>query len=259
MRWSVCGGLGSLSRKADRPLQTIERGPRTKFIEDVCGLIIESHMVRDGFFYALGLGAVAALLWYLKMPSTLLALPIVLAAFFLWFFRDPSRTIPQGAGEIVSPADGIVTEAEWIETVNGSRLRLSIFLNVFDVHVNRSPVAGTVKLVEFREGQFMNAMKPESVLNNEQTLIVVDAGRYDVSFKQIAGLLARRIVCNVKAGDRVERGQRIGLIKFGSRVDVLMPAEANLKVKTGSRVRGGSSVLAVVPEPGASPAKAVAA
>jgi phosphatidylserine decarboxylase len=215
-------------------------------------------MVRDGFFYALGLGAVAALLWYLKLPSALVALPLVLAAFFLWFFRDPSRTIPQGAGEIVSPADGIVTEAEWIETVNGSRLRLSIFLNVFDVHVNRSPVAGTVKLVEFREGHFMNAMKPESVLNNEQTLIVVDAGKYVVSFKQIAGLLARRIVCNVKAGDRVERGQRIGLIKFGSRVDVLMPAEANLKVKTGSRVRGGSSVLAVIPEPDASSAKVVA-
>jgi phosphatidylserine decarboxylase len=216
-------------------------------------------MVRDGFFYALGLGAVAAVLWYLKMPSVLLALPIVLAAFFLWFFRDPSRTVPQGVGEIVSPADGIVTEAEWIETVSGSRLRLSIFLNVFDVHVNRSPVSGIVKLAEFREGEFMNAMKAESVLHNEQTLIVIDTGRYDVSFKQIAGLLARRIVCNVKAGDRVERGQRIGLIKFGSRVDVLMPAEANLKVKTGSRVRGGSSVLAVVPEPVASPTTAVVA
>jgi phosphatidylserine decarboxylase len=205
-------------------------------------------MVRDGFFYALGLGVVAAILWQLTHSQVLLALPIVLAAFFLWFFRDPNRKIPGEPGQIVSPADGVVTEAEWIETTSGSRLRLSIFLNVFDVHVNRSPVSGTVRMVEFRQGLFMNAMKPESVLNNEQTLIVVDAGQYDVSFKQIAGLLARRIVCNVKAGDRVERGQRIGLIKFGSRVDVLMPAEANLKVKTGSRVRGGSSVLAVIPE-----------
>ena len=209
-------------------------------------------MVRDGFFYALGLGVVAAVLWFLKMPIALVALPIVLAAFFLWFFRDPARTIPQGVGEIVSPGDGLVTEAEWIETTSGSRLRLSIFLNVFDVHVNRSPVSGIVKVAEFREGQFMNAMKAESVLHNEQTLVVIDAGGYDVSFKQIAGLLARRIVCNVKVGDRVERGQRIGLIKFGSRVDVLMPAEADLKVKTGSRVRGGSTVLAVMPqlEPG---------
>jgi phosphatidylserine decarboxylase len=204
-------------------------------------------MVRDGFFYALGLGAVAVVLWYMSMPWWLLALPIVLAMFFLWFFRDPKRTIPQGAG-LVSPGDGVVTEAEWIETVSGSRLRLSIFLNVFDVHVNRAPVGGVVKVCEFRKGLFMNAMNPESVLNNEQTLITIDAGGYEVSFKQIAGLLARRIVCNLKVGDRVERGQRMGLIKFGSRVDVLIPAEANLKVKTGSRVKGGSTVLAVLPE-----------
>ena len=205
-------------------------------------------MVRDGFFYALGLGVVAAVLWYLRMPLALVALPIVLAVFFLWFFRDPNRDISQLPGQIVSPADGVVTEAEWIETTSGSRLRLSIFLNVFDVHVNRSPVSGVVKVCEFRKGGFKNAMNPESVLSNEQTLITVDAGRYEVSFKQIAGLLARRIVCNVKVGDRVERGQRVGLIKFGSRVDVLMPAEADLKVKAGSRVKGGSTVLAVISE-----------
>lgn len=206
-------------------------------------------MVRDGFFYALGLGAVAVLVWQLTHSSVLAVLPLVLAAFFLWFFRDPNRTIPAEPGQIVSPADGMVTDAEWIETTSGSRLRLSIFLNVFDVHVNRSPVAGVVKLVEFRKGRFLNAMKAESVLANEQTLIVIDAGGYEVSFKQIAGLLARRIVCNLKAGDRVERGQRVGLIKFGSRVDVLLPAAANLKVKTGMRVRGGSSVLAEIAEP----------
>jgi len=205
-------------------------------------------MVRDGFFYALGLGAVAIVLWHLRMPTQLVALPVVLAAFFLWFFRDPNRTIPQGPGLVVSPGDGLVTEAEWIETGSGSRLRLSIFLNVFDVHVNRAPVSGVVKVCEFRKGEFMNAMKPQSVVNNEQTLIVIDAGGYEVGFKQIAGLLARRIVCNLKVGDRVERGQRVGLIKFGSRVDVLMPAEADLKVKKGSRVRGGSSVLAVIPD-----------
>ncbi len=216
-------------------------------------------MVRDGFFYALGLGIVAAVLWYLSMPWFLIGLPIVLALFFLWFFRDPNRNIPQSAGQIVSPADGVVTEAEWIETVSGSRLRMSIFLNVFDVHVNRSPVAGVVKVSDFRKGGFMNAMNPESVLNNEQTLITVDAGEYEVSFKQIAGLLARRIVCNVKVGDRVERGQRIGLIKFGSRVDVLMPAAADLKVKQGSRVKGGSTVLAVVPQGAAQSSSAATA
>src|SRR5258708_22704890 len=184
----------------------------------------------------------------MRRPGWLTALSIILAAFFLWFFRDANGRIPQGPGQVVSPGDGLVTEAEWIETISGSRLRLSIFLNVFDVHVNRAPVGGVVKVCEFRKGEFMNAMKPESVLNNEQTLVTIDAGGYDVSFKQIAGLLARRIVCNLKVGDRVERGQRIGLIKFGSRVDVLIPAAANLKVKTGSRVKGGSTVLAVLPE-----------
>jgi phosphatidylserine decarboxylase len=204
-------------------------------------------MVRDGLFYALGLGIVATLLYLLTIPLALVCVPIVLALFFLWFFRDPNRKVPTGEGQLVSPADGVVTEAEWIETVSGSRLRISIFLNVFDVHVNRAPAAGIVKLVEHRPGGFMNAMNPESVLSNEQTLVVLDAGGYDVSYKQIAGLLARRIVCTLKPGDRVERGQRVGLIKFGSRVDVLLPAEAALKVKPGSRVSGGSSVLAVLP------------
>jgi phosphatidylserine decarboxylase len=205
-------------------------------------------MVRDGFFYAVGLGVVATLLWLLTQSVALTSLPLVLAAFFLWFFRDPERTIPTGPGEVVSPADGVVTEAEWIETAGGSRLRVSIFLNVFDVHVNRAPVAGTVKAVEHRQGGFLNAMKPESVVMNEQTLVVIDAGGYEVSYKQIAGLLARRIVCAVKVGDRLERGQRVGLIKFGSRTDVLMPADAVLQVKNGTRVRGGSSILAIMPQ-----------
>ncbi len=204
-------------------------------------------MVRDGYLYGLAFGVVAVVLWFSTHVIWLLLIPILLACFFLWFFRDPTRRIPTGPGQIVSPADGLVTDAEWIEMPSGSRLRLSIFLNVFDVHVNRSPVSGTVKVFEFRKGQFMNAMKPESVLENEQTLIVIDAGGYEVGFKQIAGLLARRIVCTLKPGDRVERGQRVGLIKFGSRCDVLLPAEADLRVKAGMRVKGGTTVLAVVP------------
>ncbi len=204
-------------------------------------------MVKDGLWYGLGLGAVAAVLWAVTHVWWVCLPPVLLALFFLWFFRDPQRSIPAGEGVIVSPADGVVTEAEWVETTLGSKLRLSIFLNVFDVHVNRSPIAGTVKLVEYREGGFMNAMKPESGLTNEQTMIQIEGNGCEVAFKQIAGLLARRIVCNLKAGDRVERGQRIGLIKFGSRCDVLLPAEATLKVKTGTRVKGGATVLAVLP------------
>ncbi len=204
-------------------------------------------MVRDGIFYAVGLLAVAVVIWAVTHSVWLVLVPVLLMLFFLWFFRDPQRVIPAGPGLIVSPADGLVTQAEWIETAQGSRLRLSIFLNVFDVHVNRSPIAGVVRLAELRKGQFMNAMKLESARNNEQTLVLIDGGGYEVGFKQIAGLLARRIVCNAKAGDRVERGQRVGLIKFGSRVDVLLPADAELQVKTGMRVRGGSTVLATLP------------
>ena len=205
-------------------------------------------MVRDGFFYGVGLLIVAAIVWHFTEIGYLAGVPVVLALFFLWFFRDPSRKSPAGYGLIVSPADGKVDEAEWIETTAGSRLRVTIFLNVFDVHVNRVPVGGTVQLVEFREGQFLNAMRSDSAVHNEQTLVTIDAGGYSVSFKQIAGLLARRIVCNLKVGDRVERGQRMGLIKFGSRVDVLIPAEAHLRVKVGQKVKGGSSVLAVMPD-----------
>ena len=207
-------------------------------------------MVKDGIWYGLGLAVITAALWFMTQTWWLMAPPVLLAIFLMWFFRDPNRSIPMMPGAIVSPADGIVTEAEWVETTLGSRLRLSIFLNVFDVHVNRSPIAGTVALVEYREGGFMNAMKPESGLTNEQTMIQVDGDGYQVAFKQIAGLLARRIVCNVKAGDKVQRGERIGLIKFGSRCDVLIPADATLKVKTGTRVKGGSSVLAMLPVSG---------
>lgn len=209
-------------------------------------------MVRDGYFYGLALFVVAGIVWFESQLLWLSAVPVLLAAFFLWFFRDPSRKVPQGPGLIVSPGDGKVTEAEWIETTVGGRLRVTVFLSVFNVHVNRVPIGGTVTVVDYREGQFINAMDSESAVVNEQTMITVDDGEWSVSFKQIAGLLARRILCNVKVGDKVERGQRMGLIKFGSRVDILMPAEAQLLVKVGDKVKGGSSVIAQLPTSGRS-------
>ena len=207
-------------------------------------------MVRDGYFYGLALLVVAAIVWHFTGLLVLAGIPVLLAAFFLWFFRDPSRTIPDGVGQIVSPGDGKVDMIGLVETPSGERLRITIFLNVFNVHVNRVPIGGIVELVEFRKGKFLNAMNPESAVQNEQTLITINNGDYSVSFKQVAGLLARRIVCNLKAGDRVERGQRMGLIKFGSRVDVLMPVEAQLRVTKGQHVAGGTTVLAVMPEAG---------
>jgi phosphatidylserine decarboxylase len=203
-------------------------------------------MVRDGLFYGLALIAVAIIVWVATHIFGLTLIPLLLAAFFLWFFRDPARKIPQGDGIIVSPADGKVEEADWIETTAGSRVRVTIFLNVFDVHVNRVPAEGVISLVEYREGDFLNALKPESAVHNEQTLVTIENPNYTVSFKQIAGLLARRIVCNLRPGQRVERGQRMGMIKFGSRCDVLLPASVDLRVKAGDHVKGGTSVLGIV-------------
>src|ERR1700712_4149783 len=133
-------------------------------------------MVRDGFFYGLGFLIVAVIVWFVSHVAWLVALPVILAMFFLWFFRDPSRNVPAGAGLIVSPADGKVEQVEWIEFPGGGRLRLTIFLNVFDVHVNRVPIGGVVTLAEQKKGLFMNAMNPESSVHNEQTLITIDGG-----------------------------------------------------------------------------------
>ena len=135
-----------------------------------------------------------------------------------------------------------------INTPDGPRQRISIFLSVFNVHVNRSPIAGVLKNVRYQKGLYLNAMNPASADQNEQNIATVCGNGYEVTFKQIAGLIARRIVFNLKEGDLVERGQRVGLIKFGSRVDVLLPAEAEIRVKVGQKVNGGASVLAFLPE-----------
>jgi len=200
-------------------------------------------MVRDGYLYALALVTAAVLIGWFAKPAWAIV-PLALAAFFLWFFRDPEREIPQEPGAIVSPGDGKVTDAS-IVTVNGEkRTRISIFLSVFDVHVNRSPIAGIVRDVRYQRGKYLNAMDPASADQNEQNIVRVEGEGQVVIFKQIAGLLARRIVFCPKVGDRLERGQRVGLIKFGSRVDVLFDAAAALQVKVGDRVRGGASILA---------------
>jgi phosphatidylserine decarboxylase len=204
-------------------------------------------MVRDGYFYGIALFAVAALLYFFLGSPIWPIVPILLAIFFLWFFRDPRRTIPQGKGLLVSPADGKVTQVARIETPQGDVLRMSIFLNVFNVHVNRSPVSGVLRETRYQKGKYLNAMNPASADENEQNIVVIDSDEgYTVTFKQIAGLLARRIVFNYAAGARLERGQRVGLIKFGSRVDVLMPVNAQLQVKVGDHVKGGATVLARV-------------
>jgi phosphatidylserine decarboxylase len=203
-------------------------------------------MVRDGYIYGVSLFAVAgALAWATGNWGWAVA-PVLLAVFFLWFFRDPERTIPAAPGLIVSPGDGLVTETVTITTPEGPRQRISIFLNVFNVHVNRSPIGGVLSRVHYQKGQYLNAMNPASADRNEQNTVTVRGEGFEVTFKQIAGLLARRIVFNLREGERVERGQRVGLIKFGSRVDVVVPAEATLRVKVGQKVKGGTTVVAAM-------------
>jgi phosphatidylserine decarboxylase len=200
-------------------------------------------MVVYGIYYALGmLAGAAAVTWLLSWPF---ALPFyILAAFCLYFFRDPERQIPAGA-VAVSPADGKVVAIR-ADDAGGSRI--SIFLNIFDVHVNRAPIAGRVASVEYKKGQFLVASKEQASHSNEQNTITVDGVIQNqptrVVFKQIAGLIARRIICYVKPGDVLQAGQRVGLIKFGSRVDVFFGPEWAVAVNIGERVAGGSSVIA---------------
>lgn len=202
-------------------------------------------MVRDGFFYALGcIGAGIAVGW-LAAPAWAL-LPLALALFFLWFFRDPERAIPNFPGALVSPADGKITDVSFVMLNGEKRTRISIFLSVFDVHVNRTPIAGVVREVRYQRGKYLNAMNEASAEENEQNIVTVEGEGQTVVFKQIAGLLARRIVFRPKVGDTLTRGERVGLIKFGSRTDIVFSPDARLQVRVGDRVRGGASVLAYV-------------
>jgi phosphatidylserine decarboxylase len=198
-------------------------------------------MVVTGIYYAVALLAAGFVTGYFTKPW--LGTPFyLLAAFCLWFFRDPERVIP-GGKVAVSPADGKVVSVKAVD--GGKRTRISIFLNVFDVHVNRTPVEGTVREVKYHPGKFGHAEHEEASDENERNEMTVetpDGSR--VVFTQIAGLIARRIVCDKKAGDKLERGERIGLIKFGSRMDVFLGPEWEVAVQVGARVSAGSSVIA---------------
>jgi phosphatidylserine decarboxylase len=195
-------------------------------------------MVKDGIYYALGLSAAGALLWILVNPA--FAAPLFLLALFcLYFFRDPDRAIPDGP-VAVSPADGKVVG---IIGEGAECTRISIFLNVFDVHVNRAPIAGRIANVEYTKGQFLVASRELASSQNERNTVTI-AGDASIRFAQIAGLIARRIVFYKKLGDTVAKGERVGLIKFGSRVDIFLGPEWEIKVRAGQRVAGGSSIIA---------------
>lgn len=196
------------------------------------------RIVSDGIYYACGLTLAGLALSYFLTPWA--GVPLyVAAAFCLYFFRDPERTAPEG-NVMVSPADGKVVAVK----PGDGETRISIFLNIFNVHVNRTPIPGQVTEVVYRKGKFLVASHEAASRENEQNTLVVEGNGTRVVCRQIAGLIARRIVCYKRPGDRVTAAERIGYIKFGSRVDVFFGPEWVPAVKVGDRVAGGRSILA---------------
>jgi phosphatidylserine decarboxylase len=200
-------------------------------------------MVKDGYKFAAGpilLGLVAAGLHWNWIAGVL----IFLGIFVLFFFRDPQRIPPPDEEAIVSPADGRVMEVVEESLHGNPGLRISVFLSIFDVHVNRTPVAGKITKIEYRTGKFYAAMRGRASAENEQNAFTVQSERGEVVFKQIAGWVARRIVVWKSVGDTVMRGERVGMIRFGSRMDIWLPEGVKIAVKPGQHVAGGTSILA---------------
>jgi phosphatidylserine decarboxylase len=180
----------------------------------------------------------------------LTAVMVIVAIWVAYFFRDPERTGDRGERVVTAPADGkvvLITEVDEPAFIHGRALRVSIFMNVFNVHVNRYPISGTVKYVQYNPGKFLNAAVEKSSLENEQRSVGIEAGPYRILVRQIAGLIARRIVTYSREGERVEQGERMGLIRFGSRVDVFLPTDATVRVKIGELTTAGTTVVAELP------------
>ena len=184
-------------------------------------------------------------------PSWVLtAVMVVIAVWVAYFFRDPERSGARGDRVVTAPADGkvvLITEVDEPAFIHGRALRVSIFMNVFNVHVNRYPVSGTVKYVQYNPGKFLNAAVEKSSLENEQRSVGIESGPYRILVRQIAGLIARRIVTYSRTGERVEQGERMGLIRFGSRVDIFLPTDAQVQVKIGELTTAGTTVVAELP------------
>lgn len=200
------------------------------------------RMARDGIIYVLvpvALGIIALLLGFWPVA---LAFGIV-AAFMAFFFRDPERQLPTDPNLVVSPADGRVTRVKPVADGEGSATLVSIFLSPLDVHINRAPIGGEITNVSYARGKFLMATNENASLVNEQNALTIEGEKITVVCKQIAGILARRIVCWKQAGDRVALGERFGLIKFSSRTDILLPANVEVLVAEGVRVQGGTTII----------------
>jgi len=200
-------------------------------------------IVKDAFVFLIPLLLLTLGAFALGMPAGGIFL-LLLSAFVAFFFRNPRRVIPEDPNVIVSPADGRVVKVERV----GNVTKLSIFLSIFNVHVNRSPMSGRIEAMDYKPGRFRAAFNHAASVENERNIIMLSQGNVKLVFTQIAGVIARRIVCWKKVGDLVEKGELVGLIRFGSRVDVLFPAGTEVTVQVGDRVRGGSSPIGVIVE-----------
>ncbi|HXJ05188.1 MAG TPA: phosphatidylserine decarboxylase family protein [Candidatus Acidoferrum sp.] len=200
-------------------------------------------MVKEGYYFGLPLLLLAGVAYLAEWAAAAVVL-VCLAIFVFSFFRDPERVIPKEAGAVVSPADGRVVVVRDEEVAGRPGKRISIFLAVWNVHVNRSPADGVITSLQYKPGKFLAAMREQASLQNEQNVFTLSTSAGEMIFKQIAGLIARRVVSWKNAGERVTRGERIGLVRFGSRADVWLPRDAEILVKVGDNVKGGASVLA---------------
>lgn len=200
-------------------------------------------MARDAYKFCIPV-LIVSLLFAISGHSIPALGCCILAAFICYFFRNPKRTIPQGKNLVVSPADGKVVKIAQLP--DGTRT-ISIFLNIFNVHVNRSPISGRLEGLEYKRGKFKVAFDEEASKVNEQNILTISSPDATVVVRQIAGLIARRVLCWKKPGELLERGELIGLIRFGSRVDVTVPECVGILVRIGDRVRGGSSVIGEYP------------
>ena len=206
----------------------------------------------EGLPFVLGAAAATATFYFLWPRSLpLAAFGLLLTVFVAWFFRNPERSPPIEPGAVISPADGRIVfcgDCPPGRYNPGPGKTVSVFMSVFDVHVNRAPVSGKVVSVRYHPGKFLAANVDKASLENEQNCVVLETAEgHRISYVQIAGLIARRIVCDLSEGDMVQQGQRVGMIRFGSRVDILLPVSAVLRVRTGDRVRAGESILGVLP------------
>ena len=206
-------------------------------------------LAKEGYVFFVPVGLIALALAALSL-YWVAGVCFLLFLFIVNFFRDPNRIVPQEKNAIISPADGKVVEIvkENDPFMNQPSTRVSIFLNVFDVHVNRVPISGRIEKLTYNKGKFFNAASPKASLDNEQTALLIDNGQHKVVVKQIAGLIARRIVCWAKVGDEYKSGERFGLIRFGSRADLFIPESTRLTVSLGDRVAGGADIIGYLPE-----------